>query len=239
MITTATTPSRKGIGHLSLSSAPDQTSHSPPLLYDPAPAFRARTTMGERTLADYRGRWLLFFSHPGDFTPVCTSEFIALARAKDRFAALGCDLLALSVDSLLSHLAWLRGIREDFGVEVGFPIIEDPSMAIARAYGMVQPRAASAATVRAVFVIDPDGVVRAILWYPLTTGRNVEELLRLVAALQTSDEHGVNTPEGWRPGDDVVTPPSLTFDGATPADTADKGWYFRTGPLPATSGPRR
>lgn len=211
--------------------------HTPPLLYDPAPDFRARTTMGERSLADYRGRWLVFFSHPGDFTPVCTSEFIAFAGAADRFRAMDCELLALSVDSLLSHIAWLRSIREDFGVEVTFPIIEDPSMAIARAYGMIHAKAANAATVRAVFVIDPDGIVRSILWYPMTTGRSVDELLRLVAALQASDEHGVNTPEGWRPGDEVILPPPLTFDGskATPSP-ASKGWFFQTGPLPVTAG---
>ena len=208
----------------------------PPLLYDPAPEFRARTTMGERSLADYRGRCLLFFSHPGDFTPVCTSEFIALARAAPRFRAMDCDLLALSVDSLLSHLAWLRSIREDFGVEVGFPIVEDPSMAIARAYGMIHARAANAAAVRAVFVIDPDGVVRAITWYPLTTGRCVEELLRLVEALQVSDRHGVNTPEGWRPGDEVILPPTLTFGGEAMPDDRDGGWYYRTGPLPGPQG---
>ncbi len=204
----------------------------PPLLHDPAPPFRARTTMGELTLESYRGRWLLFFSHPGDFTPVCTSEFIALSRASGRFRALNCELLALSVDSLLSHLAWLRSIREDFGAAVDFPIVEDPSMAIARAYGMVHARAANAATVRAVFIIDPDGVVRSILWYPLTTGRSVEELLRLVAALQTSEDHGVSTPEGWHPGDDVIVPPRLTFSGAeTPATDTAAGWYFRKAPL--------
>ncbi len=209
----------------------------PPLLYDLAPSFRARTTMGERSLDDYRGSWLLFFSHPGDFTPVCTSEFIALAKAADRFRAMNCELLALSVDSLLSHLAWLRSIRDDFGIEVSFPIVEDPSMAVARAYGMIHARATSASTVRAVFVIDPEGVVRSILWYPLTIGRSVDELLRLVAALQASDEHGVSTPEGWRPGDDVVLPLPLTFDGSQVSDEDSTGWYFRTAPLNAISDP--
>lgn len=210
---------------------------TPPRLYDAAPDFRARTTMGDRSLADYRGRWLLFFSHPGDFTPVCTSEFIALARASEQFQSLDCELLGLSVDSLLSHIAWLRCIKEDFGVEVTFPIVEDPSMEIAKAYGMIHAKAPNASTVRAVFVIDPDGIVQAILWYPMTTGRNVDELLRLVAALRASDEHGVNTPEGWRPGEDVILPPRLTFgenDGA--ADAPSKGWYFQTGPLGVTNG---
>lgn len=204
----------------------------PPMLHDPAPTFRARTTAGEVSLADYRGRWVLFFSHPADFTPVCTSEFIALAHAADRFAALGCDLLALSVDSLFAHLAWVRSIRAQFGVEIRFPIIEDPSMAIARAYGMIHPRAPDAATVRAVFVIDPAGVIRAITWYPMNVGRSVEELLRLVAALQTADRHDVSTPEGWRPGAPVLLPPSL--EAGVGADAGDD-WYYRIIPLPDTS----
>ena len=145
----------------------------PPLLHDRAPDFVARTTMGDRKLSDYRGKWLLFFSHPADFTPVCASEFIAFAKASERFQALGCDLLALSVDSLFSHLAWIRSIKQQFGVEITFPIIEDPSMVIARVYGMIAPRAPDSALVRAVFLIDGHGIIRAITWYPMTTGRNV------------------------------------------------------------------
>lgn len=205
----------------------------PPLLHDPAPEFRARTTMGERTLSGYRGQWLLLFSHPADFTPVCTSEFVAFARAAESFRKLGCELLALSVDSLFSHLAWVRSIRDQFGVEIQFPIIEDPSMAIARAYGMISPRAPDASMVRAVFVIDPDGIIRAITWYPMTTGRNVEELIRLVAALQTADAHGVSTPEGWQPGQDVILPPPLTADDAYQRHDAGTDWYYRLGKLPA------
>ncbi|MDR3535452.1 MAG: peroxiredoxin [Acetobacteraceae bacterium] len=203
----------------------------PPMLYDRAPEFRARSTHGEISLAGYRGRWLLFFSHPADFTPVCTSEFISMARAADRFAALNCALLALSVDSLFAHLAWVCSIRNHFGVEIPFPIIEDPSMAIARAYGMIHPRAPDAATVRAVFVIDPEGVIRAITWYPMTVGRNVEELLRLVAALQVTDRHDVSTPEGWRPGQAVLLPPSLQAGSGPGAPAED--WYYRTIELPA------
>ncbi len=209
----------------------------PPLLHDPAPQFRARTTMGDRALADYRGRWLLLFSHPADFTPVCTSEFIAFSRAAERFEALDCALLALSVDSLFSHFAWARSIHAQFGVKVPFPIIEDPSMAIARAYGMIAAQAPNAAMVRAVFVIDPEGIIRAINWYPMTTGRNVAELLRLVAALQTADAHGVSTPEGWQPGDDVILPPDLTPEAAFAEQDQGSDWYFRTGPLPKK--PRR
>lgn len=212
----------------------------PPLLHDPAPEFRARTTMGDRALSDYRGKWLLLFSHPADFTPVCTSEFVAFARAADRFRTLGCELLALSVDSLFSHLAWIRNIHDQFGIAVTFPVIEDPSMAIAHAYGMIPPRAPDAAMVRAVFVIDPSGLIRAISWYPMTTGRNVGELLRLVAALQVADTYDVSTPEGWQPGQDVILPPPLTAgdvlyrQGETGTD-----WYFRTGPLPTARRRRR
>ncbi|MXP62119.1 peroxiredoxin [Roseomonas sp. M0104] len=204
----------------------------PPLLHDAAPHFRARTTMGDRALSDYRGGWLLLFSHPADFTPVCTSEFIAFSRAAERFEALGCALLALSVDSLFSHFAWIRSIHAQFGVKVPFPIIEDPSMAIARAYGMIAPQAPDAAMVRAVFVIDPEGVIRAISWYPMTTGRSVEELLRLVEALQTADAHDVSTPEGWQPGDNVILAPELTPEAALAERGQGGDWYFRTGPLP-------
>lgn len=205
----------------------------PPMLHEKAPGFTARTTMGERSLSDYRGKWLLLFSHPADFTPVCTSEFVAFAKAFDSFAALGCDLLALSVDSLFSHLAWIRSIREQFGVAVPFPIVEDPSMAIARAYGMVAPNAPDASLVRAAFVIDPEGTIRALSWYPMTTGRNVGELLRLVAALQVADAHDVSTPEGWEPGQDVILPPPLTAAAALDVPSG-KGleWYYRIGPVP-------
>ena len=160
---------------------------------------------------------------------VCTSEFVAFSKAHDRFQALGCDLLALSVDSLFSHIAWVRSIRERFGVTVPFPITEDPSMAIAAAYGMIHPDAADSSTVRATFVIDPDGLIRAMVWYPMSTGRSVEEILRLVEALQTSDREAVSTPEGWRHGDPVIEPPPLTLQAAGEQepipDTGD--WYFR------------
>ncbi len=200
----------------------------PPLLHDPAPEFHARTTMGDRSLSDYRGQWLLLFSHPADFTPVCTSEFVAFAKAAEHFTALNCALLALSVDSLFSHLAWIRSIHAQFDVVVPFPIIEDPSMAIAQAYGMISPRARDSAMVRAIFVIDPGSIIRAISWYPMTTGRSVAELLRLVAALQMTDAHGVSTPEGWQPGQDVILPPPITVSDALEAAGADGDWYYRT-----------
>lgn len=192
-----------------------------------APDFQARTTMGELRLSDYRGRWVLLFSHPGDFTPVCTSEFVALSRAADRFEALNCALVAISVDSLYAHLGWIRAIRDHFGVTVGFPIVEDPSMVIGRAYGMIAADATDAATLRATFFIDPDGVVRARICYPATVGRSVEELLRVVAALQRVDRDNVVTPEGWRPGDDVLLPPC--HDQASALDAAEGPcWFHRT-----------
>ncbi|MDP4002687.1 peroxiredoxin [Methylobacterium sp. NEAU K] len=196
----------------------------PPIIGDAAPNFRARTTMGARTLAAYRGRWLVFFSHPADFTPVCTSEFVAFARAHEAFQALDCDLLALSVDSLTSHLAWQHSIEQRFGVRVPFPIVEDPAMGIARAYGMLPAEATSSATVRTTFVIDPEGIVRALIAYPLTVGRSVAEILRLVKALQASDAADISTPEGWQPGEPVLANPPLTSDevGACGAD-----WYYR------------
>lgn len=194
---------------------------------DPAPDFIARTTQGEKRLSDYRGRWLVLFSHPADFTPVCTSEFIALAKQADAFEALGCDLMALSVDSLYSHLAWLKDIFRRFGVKVPFPIIEDPSMAIGHAFGMVDAGSSDSATVRATFVIDPEGVVRAISWYPMNIGRSVDELLRLVTALQTSDREAASTPAGWTPGDALLEPAATTLDAAIADGDGDAPWYYR------------
>lgn len=194
-----------------------------------APQFVARTTMGERSLSDYRGRWLVFFSHPADFTPVCTSEFLAFSRMHDDFHKLGCDLLALSVDSLSSHIAWIRSIKDRFDVSIAFPLIEDPSMAIARAYGMLSPGARDSATVRATFVIDTQGIIRAISWYPMSTGRSVTEILRLVEALQMTDAAAVSTPEGWRSGDPLMDTAPLSIEDAMShkATTTSPDWYFR------------
>lgn len=199
-----------------------------PRIGEPAIPFRVRTTLGPRSLADYRGRWLLLFSHPSDFTPVCASEFIAFARLHDRFQALGCDLLGLSVDSLYAHLAWVRSIRDDFGVEIPFPIAEDLSMAIAAAYGMIHPADTDTSTVRATFLIDPAGIVRLLTYYPMATGRNVEELLRALAALQESDASGLSTPAGWQPGQPGILPPPTTVAEAE-ARMSDAGpaWYYK------------
>ncbi|GGD07613.1 peroxiredoxin [Aquisalinus flavus] len=193
-----------------------------------APDFEARTTMGPIRLSDHRGRWVVLFSHPADFTPVCTSEFIAFQNAAGRFEALNCRLMGLSVDSLFAHLAWVRDIDARFGVRIGFPIIEDMSMAISRAYGMVHEGSSSTAAVRSVFFIDPEGYVRAIVHYPLNVGRSVAEIVRVLSALQETDAHPVSTPEGWKPGDRAVLPPPLTMAEADDRDDGQAGaaWYY-------------
>ena len=200
-----------------------------PQLNRPAPNFDANTTAGRRTLGDYAGRWLVLFSHPADFTPVCTTEFMAFAKAHDTFQALNCDLLGLSIDSNFAHVAWVRNIEEKFGVKIPFPIIEDLSMKVASAYGMIQPGASDTSAVRATFVIDPEGKLRAMVYYPMSNGRSVDEFLRLLEALQTSDEHGVATPENWRRGEKVIVPPPATAEAAEKRltegyDCVD--WYF-------------
>ncbi|MCB1875963.1 MAG: peroxiredoxin [Chromatiales bacterium] len=185
-----------------------------PRLNEPAPAFEAPTTHGVKKLEDYRGKWLVLFSHPADFTPVCTTEFIAFANRHGDFQALNTELLGLSIDSHYSHLAWERNIKEKFGVEIPFPIIADLSMQVARAYGMIQPGASDTSAVRATFIIDPEGILRAMVYYPMTNGRSIDEFVRLVQALQTSDKHKVATPEAWQPGDKVIVPPPATAEAA-------------------------
>lgn len=194
-----------------------------PRIGDMAPDFMARTTQGMLTLSALRGQWVLLFSHPADFTPVCTSEFIAFAQAAAQFAAMNCALVGLSVDSLPAHLAWIEAIRERFDVRIPFPVVEDPSMAIARAYGMLDPTARNSATVRSVYMIDPQGIVRATTCYPMTVGRSVAELLRLLAALQRVDEGDVLTPEGWTPGGHVVLPTAQTQDAVMQAGPS---WFM-------------
>ena len=184
-----------------------------PRIGDPAPAFTAVTTQGEITFpADYAGSLVIFFSHPADFTPVCTSEFMTFATMEDEFTALNTKLVGLSIDGLYSHIAWLRTIKDKIefkgmkGVEVTFPLIEDITMEIARKYGMIMPGEDSTKAVRAVFVVDPQGTIRTIIYYPLSLGRNFDELKRVIIALQTADALSVATPADWRPGDAVIVP---------------------------------
>lgn len=179
-----------------------------------APDFRARSTMGDFQLSALRGQWVIFFSHPADFTPVCSTEFAALARRQADFEALDCRLVGLSVDSLYSHIAWVRALRDLFGVQIGFPIIEDPSMAVGRAYGMIDDDAADSMTMRSTFFIDPQGVIRASTAYPHNVGRSVDEMLRLLHALQRVDTGASLTPEGWVPGQPALLPAAENADAA-------------------------
>ncbi len=183
-----------------------------PLIGDQAPSFKAKTTQGEINFPDdYKGKWVILFSHPADFTPVCTTEFMTFASMLDQFKALNTELIGLSVDSIYAHIAWLRKIKElEYkgmkNIEVTFPLIEDIKMEVANKFGMIQPGQSSTQAVRAVFVIDPQGKIRLILYYPLTTGRNFDEIKRVILALQKADKDGVATPADWRPGDDCIVP---------------------------------
>ncbi|WP_019972922.1 peroxiredoxin [Mycobacterium sp. 141] len=224
---------------------PAATVGTMPRIGDPAPSFTAATTQGDINFpADYAGQWVILFSHPADFTPVCTSEFMTFASMQNKFAAYNTALVGLSVDGLYSHIAWLRTIKDKItfkdmsGVEVTFPLIEDISMDIARKYGMIMPGEDSTKAVRAVFVIDPKGIVRTVIYYPLSLGRNFDELLRVVKALQTADHFDVATPADWRPGDPVIVPTAGSCGTAKDRmDGHDDGvecedWFFCTKQLP-------
>jgi peroxiredoxin (alkyl hydroperoxide reductase subunit C) len=185
-----------------------------PLIGERAPSFTAKTTQGPITFPDdYAGKWVILFSHPADFTPVCTTEFMTFASMADEFRTLNTELVGLSIDSTFSHIAWLRTILEKIewnglkGIEVKFPVIEDLTMHVAKLYGMLQPGASDTQAVRAVFIIDPQGIVKALFYYPLSNGRNMDEIKRLLIALQRSAAHGIATPANWRPGEDVIIPP--------------------------------
>ncbi len=200
-----------------------------PRMNQPAPDFDAVTTHGDRKLADYQGKWLILFSHPADFTPVCTTEFMAFAKRQDEFSNLNTELLGLSIDSHYAHLAWVRNIKEKFDVNINFPIIADLNMKVANAYGMIQPGASDTSAVRATFIIDDKGVLRAMVYYPMSNGRSIDEILRLVTALQTSDANGIATPEGWQPGDKVIVPPPATAEAAEARINEGyecTDWYF-------------
>ena len=212
---------------------------SMPRIGDAAPEFRAVTTQGDINFpADYTGEWVILFSHPADFTPVCTSEFMTFATMEDKFANANCKLVGLSIDGLYSHIAWLRTIKEKIeykgmkDVDVKFPLIEDIKMDIAKKYGMIQPNEASTKAVRAVFFIDPKGIIRAIIYYPLSLGRNFDELYRVIVALQAADAFNVATPADWYPGDDVIIGPAGSCGTAKErmedSDLDCKDWFFCT-----------
>jgi peroxiredoxin (alkyl hydroperoxide reductase subunit C) len=218
----------------------NNTHFSMPRIGDQAPAFIAVTTQGTINFpADYAGKWVIFFSHPADFTPVCTSEFMTFASMADRFAAANTELLGLSVDGLYSHIAWLRTIKEKIeykgmkNIEVKFPLIEDITMDISKQYGMIQSGESNTKAVRAVFIVDPKGIIRTIIYYPLSMGRNFEELYRAIIALQTADAFEIATPADWQPGDDVIVPTAGSCGVAKSRmeDTENldcKDWFFCT-----------
>ena len=210
-----------------------------PLIGDDAPSFTAVTTQGTINFPeDYKGKWVVLFSHPADFTPVCTTEFMTFGSMMQEFEALNTQLIGLSVDSLYSHIAWLRKIQElewngKKNIEVTFPLIEDIRMEVASKYGMIQPNASNTQAVRAVFIIDPQAKIRTILYYPLSTGRNFDEIKRIIMALQKADKDNIATPADWRPGDDVIVPTAGScgtakerMDNSGKGDTYCLDWFM-------------
>ena len=198
-------------------------------LGDKAPDFKAVTTHGPISLSDYNGQWVILFSHPADFTPVCTTEFIGFAKLYPELEKRGVKLLGLSIDSVHSHIAWVRNIKEKMDVDIPFPVIADIGMNVGKLYSMIHPGQSATAAVRCVFVIDPEQILRAMIYYPLSTGRNMDEILRLIDALQAADAHGIATPADWRPGDAAIVPPPATQQEAQKrlSEGYDcKDWYF-------------
>lgn len=203
-----------------------------PLIGEDAPSFTAVTTQGTINFPDdYKGKWVILFSHPADFTPVCTTEFMTFASMHEELRKMNTELIGLSIDSIFSHIAWLKRIEEKIeyngmkNVEIKFPVIADLKMEVAKKYGMVQPKASTTQAVRAVFIIDPEAKIRAILYYPLSTGRNMQEIKRLVVALQKNETEKVATPANWQPGDDVIIPPPNTMGGVKERLEKEEGRY--------------
>jgi peroxiredoxin (alkyl hydroperoxide reductase subunit C) len=206
-----------------------------PALGQKAPDFEALTTQGTLRLSDFKGTWLILFSHPADFTPVCTTEFIAFSKIYDELKKRNVELLGLSVDSVSSHIAWIRNCEQKMGVKIPFPIIADLNKEVAKKYGMIHAEQSKTETVRCVFVIDPESKIRAMLYYPLTTGRNMNEIVRLIDALQTTDKYKVATPANWKLGDPVVIPSPTTAEQAEERLKEGyecKDWYLCMKKLP-------
>ena len=234
------------LNSLSVSGSEEANQVNPiPVIGQKAPSFTAETTQGNINFPeDYEGKWVILFSHPADFTPVCTTEFMTFASMEKEFDDLNCKLVGLSIDSTYSHIAWLRTIKEKIeyrgmkDVEVMFPVIADLTMEVAKKYGMIQPSESTTQAVRAVFFIDPESKVRALIYYPLSNGRNFAEIKRLLIAMQTSDKYKVATPADWQPGDDVIVPPPGSCGTAKErVESADKeglkclDWFLCTKPL--------
>ena len=211
-----------------------------PRIMDPAPDFEAKSTHGLIRLSDYtsRGKWVLLFSHPADFTPVCSTEFIEFARSYEDFENINVQLIGVSIDSVFSHIAWIRDLEQLGSVPVKFPVIADLDQKVSAAYGLVHEAAADTATVRAVFAIDPKSTVRALIYYPMQVGRNIDEIFRLFQALQTADANGVSCPANWQPGQQVIVPaPATVEDAAKRTNSSGSGldvqsWYLSKKDLP-------
>lgn len=203
-----------------------------PTINSPAPDFTATSTHGPLTLSEItkKGKWVVLFSHPADFTPVCTTELVRFAQLAPEFEKRNVQLIGLSIDSVYSHLEWVNQIEKNFGTKVPYPLIADLDTKVAQAYGMIHAGASATATVRAVFVIDPNQTIRAMIYYPLTTGRSIDEVLRLVDGLQTNAKHAVATPESWKPGDKVIVPAPVTYDALKQREADESvdrtAWWF-------------
>jgi peroxiredoxin (alkyl hydroperoxide reductase subunit C) len=200
-----------------------------PRINEPAPDFEAKSTQGMLKLSDFKGSWVVLFSHPADFTPVCSTEFIEFARRAEEFKKRGVQLVGLSVDSVPAHIAWIRNIESHFDVKIDFPVVADLDTKVAQKYGLIHPAASDTATVRAVFIIDDKGIIRALIYYPMSLGRNIDEILRAVDGLQTADTNACATPANWQPGDQVIVPPPQTIADAEKRLVSDydvTDWYF-------------
>jgi peroxiredoxin (alkyl hydroperoxide reductase subunit C) len=217
-------------------TTPTPSTGTIPRINDPAPQFEAVTTHGPIKLSDFKDKWVVLFSHPADFTPVCTTEFVEFARKSEAWKTRNVQLLGLSVDGLFSHIAWVRNIEQHFDVRVPFPVIADGDKKVASLYGMIHPNASDTATVRAVFLIDPKQIIRAMIYYPLNAGRNIEEIERILDALQFADKNSVACPANWKPGDPVIVPPPRTMADAEKRlkeGHETKDWYFSKKKVPA------
>lgn len=216
---------------MTIENTQDQQIYTMPRIGDSAPDFEALTTKGTIKLSDFaKDKWIVMFSHPADFTPVCTTEMSGFATRKPEFEALHTELLGLSIDSIHAHLGWVQNVRETTGVYFDFPIIADLDMKVSKRYGMLQPNESETAAVRAVFFIDPNKKIRLIMYYPLNVGRNMDEILRALEALQVSDQHNVAMPLDWKKGDKVICPPPKSLDALNARladDTIEKTtWYL-------------
>lgn len=193
-----------------------------PRIGDMAPDFKALTSVGELQFSEYnKGSWVIFFSHPADFTPVCTTELTEFARREEEFRKMNTKLLGLSIDSIHSHIAWINNVKKNLGVTMRFPLIADIDMSVSKRYGMLQPGESETAAVRAVFFIDPNGKIRLIMYYPLNVGRNMEEVVRVLQALQAADQHKIACPLNWKPGEKVIVPPPKTVAAMEEREKSD------------------